>query len=990
MNDPGPIPGPGGTMITDPQFNPGYSNFCYALQYMPGTTTYLDTPVVPISAFASGYPSVDCDYPDGTPVIKQVDGNAGGGPYVLATGTRTLTILSMGPTAVPNPAYLGPGAGGPPKAIIRDFGFGATEGTVALVSAAGATSTLSAAAVTWSNSTITATLPGGLGSGAYELVVTRTNGRSTVNSVTVTVGGTAPIRVGPSRPYTTIQAAIDAASNSQLILVDPGEYNELVVMWKPVRLQGSGAGSTIINAVKTPQEKLDLWRTKVAGLIDGGMVDLLPGQNGIDGAPVIGPGYLGTEEGAGITVLARNTTSASQGSFSNSSQFASIDGFTITGGDSGGGIFVNGWAHRLQIANNRVIGNSSLYHGGIRIGHPALEGLDTVDSFPVDPNRVGIGPFGFNRDINIHHNAITTNGAFEGAGGGGVAICTGTDNYTVNFNYICGNFSGGDGGGIDHFGLSNNGHITNNKILFNQSFNQSTTQSGGGIFIGGEPNLAGGLTLGAGHVVVDKNLIQGNHAAAGHGGGIRLQSVNGQDVALLTASQSYGPTPVYPNAPLNRWWQVLVTNNIVVDNVAGWAGAGISLQDTARAFLIHNTIANNDSTATVGPVFTVGPNTAQYQPAGVSSERHSPALAAAFGTNGNFNPFEVYSNPVLGQSIVWHNRSFRYNVISGLGQLQALSANSGYWDLGLLGDPITTVPNATIRLMPTYTVLSSTNGYGGANNITTDPQFATPYFNGSRVRRDIDEVTNLLVLPALDEGGNWIDVRYGPLYPAGNYHLLVVCSGATCAQGGSNALAGTLGLDFDAEARPGSNAERGADERLNGNFTARVLSLTFNPASVPGGTQSTGTVTLVAAPGAGNTVCVSVTDNGSSETSFTGFGADGQDVCITGAATSGNFTVDTIGVSALTTVNFNASLNGSSVLATLTITVPGPLTITSLTFAPSSVTGGSSSTGTVTLVSQRTGRRRQRGDRRQRQHGDQLRSARHSRRSHAEHPGWVQ
>ena len=63
MNDPGPIldtrttivnlagvtiANPTlGQMINDPLFNPAYSDFCYELPYMPGDTTYLDTPVVP-------------------------------------------------------------------------------------------------------------------------------------------------------------------------------------------------------------------------------------------------------------------------------------------------------------------------------------------------------------------------------------------------------------------------------------------------------------------------------------------------------------------------------------------------------------------------------------------------------------------------------------------------------------------------------------------------------------------------------------------------------------------------------------------------------------------------------------------------------------------------------------------------------------------------------------------------------------------------------
>jgi hypothetical protein len=276
MNDPGPIPNPTNPSerITDPQYDPRYSNFCYTFQYMPGTTTYLDTPVLPVSAFAAGADApVDCALPNGTPMIRQVNGNGAPGPFlnpgppllqVLNPGLRRLTIYSQGTVQVPNPAYAGP-TGSQSKTIARDYGFGscATSGANA------GRVTLGSAALTltyWDNDRIEATVPTLLTllPNTNELQVTRCSaagGRSSVAGVTVTASyapADQPVRVQQGQ---SISAAIAAAPAGALVLVEPGSYDELVVMAKPVRLQGSGAGATVINAVKRPAEKLEDRRT---------------------------------------------------------------------------------------------------------------------------------------------------------------------------------------------------------------------------------------------------------------------------------------------------------------------------------------------------------------------------------------------------------------------------------------------------------------------------------------------------------------------------------------------------------------------------------------------------------------------------------------------------------------------------------------------------------------------------------------------------------
>src|SRR5204862_1265324 len=86
--------------------------------------------------------------------------------------------------------------------------------------------------------------PNTAGARCGEIVITAGNGKKSVGTVTLTIGGKAPTRLGQGD---SIQAAIDAAMPGDLIIVPPGKHHELVVMWKPVRLQGVGAASSILD-----------------------------------------------------------------------------------------------------------------------------------------------------------------------------------------------------------------------------------------------------------------------------------------------------------------------------------------------------------------------------------------------------------------------------------------------------------------------------------------------------------------------------------------------------------------------------------------------------------------------------------------------------------------------------------------------------------------------------------------------------------------------
>ena len=122
-----------------------------------------------------------------------------------------------------------------------------------------------------------------------------------------------------------------------------------------------------------------------------------------------------------------------------------------------------------------------------------------------------------------------------------------------------------------------------------------------------------------------------------------------------------------------------------------------------------------------------------------------------------------------------------------------------------------------------------------------------------------------------------------------------------------------------------------------------LSTLTVNPTAVVGGNSSQGTVTLTGAAPSGGAV-VALSDNSAAATVP-------ASVTVGAGATSASFTITTSSVAASTPVTITGSFGGASRTATLTVQPqPASVTLSTLTMNPTSVIGGNSSQGTVTLT----------------------------------------
>lgn len=402
-------------------------------------------------------------------------------------------------------------------------------------------------------------------------------------------------------PYVSIQAAVDAASNGDVIKVAAGTYtgvsaragetqvvyiNKSISIWggytttnwttpypitQPTTLNAQGQGRVLYIAGNIAPAIEGLHITGGNGSYKGGGVYISSATASIKHNWIYSNTALW---GCGLYLEFSAATLSSNTIFSNANS-------TSIGGDAGGGLYL--WQSAATLSENTITSNTVNFGdgGGLYLynsaaivrGNTIAANIATIDDY-FGAGGKGGGLYLDHSDATITGNSIMSNRGFGGAGGLEIVF----SDPMISGNSIMSNTGVGAGG----LWLSGSGGtISGNSITSNSSF-----QEGGGLYLGNNDaklsknliasnsaSIGGGLYLVNDRSMLEDNIITGNRAS--DGGGLYLIDSN-----------------------------VTLANNLIADNQAKGGGSGLEISGSS-ARLLHTTIARNGGSDGSG-VFITG------------------------------------------------------------------------------------------------------------------------------------------------------------------------------------------------------------------------------------------------------------------------------------------------------------------------------------------------------------------------------------------------
>lgn len=417
--------------------------------------------------------------------------------------------------------------------------------------------------------------------------------------------------------YTTIQAAINAATSGSTITVCAGTYKErITTSGKTLTITGAGASTTILDANnsgtafkvtgsgKITLSGITVTKAKTGGIyckdstltISSSTVTANKSSSGggglyayncvLDVSGATFSANTSSSRGAGIyaenssgtvsgSAFTSNTASSKGGGISLKSGTLLLDGNTFTGnkGTHGGGVYIEADS---DVTNNVFSANTCTYHGG-GIYNYSGDGDYTGNDFTGNvAGEDGGGLYITASYAYIADNTFSENDAVDDGGG----FRSLSSFATIERNTFDGNSAGDSGGGakISHkYGTFTDNVLTDNVAVGKGGglvLDEDTSLVSGCTFDGNAADIGGGVYQNGGwrFAVIEDSEFTGNTATTKGGGMAVSVSPYGVQTNRVIFTANVSP---YGAAIHSDTSKLRIYNTLIDWNIASAAGGGV-------------------------------------------------------------------------------------------------------------------------------------------------------------------------------------------------------------------------------------------------------------------------------------------------------------------------------------------------------------------------------------------------------------------------------
>jgi uncharacterized repeat protein (TIGR01451 family) len=396
--------------------------------------------------------------------------------------------------------------------------------------------------------------------------------------------------------YTSIQAAVDAANDGDVIKVAAGTYTDgndygglaqVVYVSKTVTIRGGY--TTAFTDPPDPDANpttLDAQGRGRVLYITGGISPTIEGLRITGGdAAGLGGGPGGDDAGGGVYVISASAIINNDRVFGNTvfrgwggglylqDSAATLSGNTVSANTAedwiggGGGLCLD--HSDATLISNTVTANSAYEGGGLYLGasNATLVSNTVTANWTVGWDGGGGGLYLYHSDATLNNNTVSANATANDCMGGGLYLQESAA--TLDGNVVSDNRANIGAGGL--YLYRSDATLSGNVVTSNSTYfcggglylEESDAMVSGNTVIANETsNCGGGVYLEGSEATLSGNVIVVNHAGD-DGGGLELSDSD-----------------------------ALLTSNVIADNRADIAGSGLYIAGSSPR-LLHTTIARN-------------------------------------------------------------------------------------------------------------------------------------------------------------------------------------------------------------------------------------------------------------------------------------------------------------------------------------------------------------------------------------------------------------